>query len=139
MPNAVEATSWQSLLKWLQSVDVSKGSQQRLTRLVWLEQKSEFQDYYKSFVAELGYASDNVVVGNRIAMLVRWDRESKNLVYRQLALIPLQAGGFADTFQVTEPNPHDVLVILAEIRSKVSGEPITDNVDVYNLGLDASK
>ena len=87
-------------------------------RLIWVEQRADFQQFYKSFTARLTYATDKIELRERVAFLVRRDAGSPRPIYRQVQFRPNRDGGASDIFEVTEPNPDEILVILVYVRSK---------------------
>ena len=103
-------------------------------RLVWIEQKTTFKNYFKPFSARLDYPHDTYKLAGRVAFIVNPTKGLNPPEYRQLAF-NLRGKDYTDTFDIRDPNPDSFLVVLAML-SRVDGNAITsdDALDI-NVGI----
>lgn len=106
-------------------------------RIIWIEQRSPFQEYYKSFAARLKYDNQRFKITDRVAFLIKRDPGLGRPVYRQV-LFRRENDGFSDTFDLMEPDPDEVLIIMAYIEA-VDGGRLTDDTKQYKLDIELSK
>jgi hypothetical protein len=98
-------------------------------RLVWIEQRKEFTDNFKSLSGELKCSSSHSF-GEKAAFLVKRDGSSPRPIYRQISFQINEQGGTSNRFELREPDAGEYLVILAQVHSKEG------NVPAYATGYD---
>jgi hypothetical protein len=106
-------------------------------RLVWIEQKSEFQDHYKSFTARLNYDDTKYQLMQRTAFLVGSDEGSARPLFRQMRFEPSDTTNWIPTnrIEIAAPNPGESLVILAYAKPK-PGSQLPSDPSAYGFAIE---
>jgi hypothetical protein len=125
-----------SLGQWVTWMAEANSSDAK-KRLLWIEQKTDFKDNYKTFFAKLEYAREQYELGDRVAFLVSPSIGYNPPVYRQLSF-RLDDKRFTDFLEVFEPNPNDYLLIIAVITHKERKDVTGETAD-YKIHLSLSR